>query len=248
MVNKVSQSSDHEVARSMSGIIKNRKKRNNLCLSDKVKVIDLLKSKKSYKDIVDIFDGKISKSQVAKISADREKILRLSEEGLIQPSARRMKNESRFPEIDEAVLKWFQMIRNPPHRKAPLPVSRAHIQVKARMEARLRKVENFFASDGWFQNWRKRYGIGISMKLFGEAADVDPKEMEPIIEEMRQKLKLYKAKNIFNMDETGLFYRALPNRTYLSSVELRKLIRGSNALKAKDRITLVLCINATGIN
>ena len=117
MVNKVGKTSDHEVARSMSGIIKNRKVRNNVCLSYKVKVIDLLKSKKSYKNIVEIFYWKISKSQAARISAHRYNILRLSEEGKIQPSARRMTNESCLPEIDEAVLKWFHMIRNPPHRK-----------------------------------------------------------------------------------------------------------------------------------
>jgi len=45
------------------------------------------------------------------------------------------------------------------------------------------------------------------MKLFGEAADVDPKEMETFMKETRQKLKLYKAKNIFNMEETGLLSR-----------------------------------------
>ncbi|EFX67751.1 hypothetical protein DAPPUDRAFT_63746, partial [Daphnia pulex] len=52
---------------------------------------------------------------------------------------------------------------------------------------------------------------------------------------------------IFNMDETGLFFRALPTRTYVCREEgQRKTVRGTKALRAKDRLTLVLCANATG--
>ena len=49
------------------------------------------------------------------------------------------------------------------------------------------------------------------------------------------------------MDETGLLYRALPTRSYISLEEgSRKNIRGTKVLRAKDRVTLVLCVNATG--
>jgi hypothetical protein len=49
------------------------------------------------------------------------------------------------------------------------------------------------------------------------------------------------------MDESGLFYRALPTRTYVSSEEGdRTRIRGSKTLRAKDRVTLILCVNADG--
>ena len=49
------------------------------------------------------------------------------------------------------------------------------------------------------------------------------------------------------MDESELFYRALPTRTYVSSEEGdRTRIRGSKTLRAKDRVTLILCVNADG--
>ena len=49
------------------------------------------------------------------------------------------------------------------------------------------------------------------------------------------------------MDETGLLYRALPTMRYISLEEgSRKNIRGTKVLRAKDRVTLVLCVNATG--
>jgi hypothetical protein len=49
-----------------------------------------------------------------------------------------------------------------------------------------------------------------------------------------------------NMDEFGLLYLALPTSSYVSLEEgSRKTIRGTKALPAKDRVTLVLCVNAT---
>jgi len=47
------------------------------------------------------------------------------------------------------------------------------------------------------------------------------------------------------MDETGLYFRCLSNRTYISAVSRRRA-RGSKEMKAKYRVTLVLAVNATG--
>ena len=49
------------------------------------------------------------------------------------------------------------------------------------------------------------------------------------------------------MDESALLYRCLPNRSYVSEGgDARQLGRGTKAMKAKDRLTMVLCVNATG--
>ena len=50
------------------------------------------------------------------------------------------------------------------------------------------------------------------------------------------------------MDETDLFFRAIPNRTYLkpSENDKRPAGHGLKAMKAKDRITIILCSNSTG--
>lgn len=49
------------------------------------------------------------------------------------------------------------------------------------------------------------------------------------------------------MDETGLFYNLLPNRSYVK-VEHHKNARGLKLVKAKDRVTLFIATNATGNN
>ena len=57
----------------------------------------------------------------------------------------------------------------------------------------------------------------------------------------------YAADHIFNMAETGLFYRCMPRCSYLlDGCDSRQAGRGMKSLKAKDRVTLVLCLNATG--
>ena len=169
------------------------------------------------------------------------------ESGLLNLQAKRTAKEAKYPEIDAAVLKWFSEMRSPIHRCKPLPVSRAHIQARALHEAKLRNILNFKASDGWFRNWRKRLSINKSVRLSGEAGDVNPEDILVPMRDLRQLLINYKPENIFNMDESGLFFRALPSRTYLlNEIENNRTARGTKALKAKDRLTILLCVNATG--
>ena len=65
------------------------------------------------------------------------------------------------------------------------------------------------------------------------------------MEAVRGLLQDLPPENIFNMDETGLFYRCLPNRSFVP-VEQRRAARGTKSMKAKERVTLVLACNATG--
>jgi hypothetical protein len=70
--------------------------------------------------------------------------------------------------------------------------------------------------------------------------DVQQDEVEPQMELLRQQLESYDPENIYNMDETGLNFRALPNRAYLAPDENRRDIRGSKAFAAKDVCTRLL--------
>jgi len=50
------------------------------------------------------------------------------------------------------------------------------------------------------------------------------------------------ADQIYNADETGLFYRMLPSKTLASKIE--KDAKGYK--KSKDRLTIMTCSNASG--
>lgn len=103
--------------------------------------------------------------------------------------------------------------------------------------------QEFLSSKGWFENLKSRFGLH-NIKVQGEtgSADVEatkvyPKTLAKIIEEGG-----YKGEQIFNADETGLNWKKMPRRTYISKNE--KVAPGFKA--AKDRITLLLCSNASG--
>ncbi|GFW22895.1 tigger transposable element-derived protein 1 [Trichonephila clavipes] len=69
------------------------------------------------------------------------------------------------------------------------------------------------------------------------AAKIFPEELAKIIEDGD-----YSADQVFNADETGLYWKKLPNRTYIAKDE--KTASGHKA--SKDRVTLLLCSNASG--
>ncbi|GFT74666.1 tigger transposable element-derived protein 1 [Trichonephila clavipes] len=81
-------------------------------------------------------------------------------------------------------------------------------------------------------------------KLGGESATADegvakifPEKLAKIIEDGD-----YSADQVFNADETGLYWKRLPNRTYIAKDEKT----ASGHKESKDRVTLLLCNDASG--
>ena len=91
----------------------------------------------------------------------------------------------------------------------------------------------------------KRHALR-SVTLHGEAGQVQASAVAKDIGILRSHLSDYDAEHIYNIDETGLFFKLLPRRTYISASEDRKSLRGVKAMKAKDRITALVCTNAMG--
>ncbi|XP_046382271.1 tigger transposable element-derived protein 1-like [Ischnura elegans] len=129
------------------------------------------------------------------------------------------------------------------------PLSFLTIQNKAKSLYELLKKQkgekggNFVASNGWFYRFKNRWNLH-NVKLCGEAASGDreaaenfPKVLEKIIEEGG-----YLSEQVFNVDETGLFWKIMPHCTFISKEE--KSAPGFKA--AKDRLTLLLGGNAMG--
>ena len=98
--------------------------------------------------------------------------------------------------------------------------------------------EEFAGSHGWFNRFKKRIGLH-NLKLSGEAASADTKAVKEFLAATLKEIieaEGYTAQQIFNIDETGLFWKKMPTRTYISKEE--KSAPGYKA--AKDRLTLML--------
>ena len=82
-------------------------------------------------------------------------------------------------------------------------------------EAKSLSITDFEASDGWFGHWRWRHCVTKKVRLQGEAGDVDLPAAEREMQQIRDSLRGYLPANVFDMDKAGLFYRAIPNQSYL---------------------------------
>ncbi|GFT17732.1 tigger transposable element-derived protein 1 [Trichonephila clavipes] len=101
----------------------------------------------------------------------------------------------------------------------------------------------FSASTGWLTGFIKRHSFH-NLKIKGEVASADEEAARKYPEKLAKIIKdgEYCAHQVFNADETGLFWKKMPTRTYIAKSE-----KTASGLKdAKDRVTLLLCSNASG--
>ncbi|XP_042900840.1 tigger transposable element-derived protein 4-like [Parasteatoda tepidariorum] len=139
-------------------------------------------------------------------------------------------------EIEVALLRWVREARS-----QNLPLTGHVLQEKAKVFADALGVTNFASSNGWLTRFKKRHGI-VCHKICGEEATVDKETVESFLSEKWPALrKNYAPRDIFNADETGLFFKALPSRTL--SIKGEKCSGGKCS---KERITVLVACNMDG--
>ena len=105
------------------------------------------------------------------------------------------------------------------------------LQGKAKRPSEELGDSEFTMSDGWLDRFKKRFNIR-SKVISGEAGGVREEIVTSWQERLPNILSGYSPENIFNKDETGQFFRALPNR---SLAEVSKQCTGGK--KSKERVT-----------
>ena len=106
-------------------------------------------------------------------------------------------------------------------------------------------LEDLKAGEKWAKNFMKRDNIH-SVQPYGEAGSVDQAAIKEGMDDIRALCAKYPARFIFNVDKTGLQWKLLPRRTYLSTSEGRKTARGSKSVYLTDRLSAVMCCHADG--
>ena len=150
--------------------------------------------------------------------------------------------KAKFEELEDKLYKWLETCR-----RVNLPVPPQMLRMKALKIAEQSEIptSEFCASNGWLRNFKRRHCLS-SMNLFGEGGEVD--KSNPVllenIERLKAEIDKFDTENIYNMDETGLFYRVLPRTTWITDDIDRSSVRGKKV--PKDRVTLTVCCNATG--
>ena len=60
--------------------------------------------------------------------------------------------------------------------------------------------------------------------LHSEAGEVDHEQIKSKIDEIRKDLESYDPENIYNWDETGLYFKLIPHSTYTARNEERRQV------------------------
>ena len=92
-------------------------------------------------------------------------------------------------------------------------------------------------SPGWLTNFKRRHNIK-SRKTHGEASSL-PQETHEEIRAIQTLCGEYPEEDIYNIDETGLFWRATPSQSL--TIKARP-----GRKRDKSRISIVCCCNFTG--
>lgn len=145
--------------------------------------------------------------------------------------------------MDKVLFLWIEDCNR---RKIPLNTSlikAKSMRVFNLLAEETSSSESFKSSNGWFSRFRERFSLH-SLKLNGDKASADDVsadlfkvQLAKIIED-----EGYLPDQVFNADESALFRKKMPDRTFISKAE-----KASSGFKAaKDRITVMLCTNASG--
>lgn len=137
--------------------------------------------------------------------------------------------------VEKALLLWFKQMR-----ESGALISRNMILEKAKKFA-VEMNSDFNPSSGWLHRWQKRENITLR-KVHGEGASANVEAANVFFDNVLPNLVLnYEPKDIFNADESGLFFRALPNSTLIKKGDQTRGFKSS-----KERLTLLFICNATG--
>jgi hypothetical protein len=114
------------------------------------------------------------------------------------------------------------------------------LREKAKKIAARLNIENFAASNGWITQFKERHGLVYKM-LASKSAAVDTETTELWLKRLPTLLEGYEPRDIYNVDETGLFCNILLDRTLALKGES---CHGGKS--AENRITVLLCVNSDG--
>ena len=208
-----------------------KKGRISLTLTDKIAIIHEVEKGKQQCQIAS--ERNLNKSTISKTIKNKSKIL--AQYAKFSPTAKKARS-SAFPNVDKALVEWFDC-----QRAKHIPISGPILIEQAKKFATQLNEVNFKGTTGWLDKWKIRHSISFGT-VSGEAGAVDDTVIENWLKNIWPVLKEgYELKDIWNCDETGLFYKLLPNKTMTRKGQLC-----TGGKLSKERITVLLTANADG--
>ena len=120
------------------------------------------------------------------------------------------------------------------------------IQERARRTAVALHVPEFMGSNAYIERFSRHTIVHKSIRLHGRGGSALPLDYLQRMEELQTVAVQDPLKNIYEMDESGLFYRVWRRKSYLAPNKDPRHARGAELQRHKSRITIVLCVKSDG--
>lgn len=204
------------------------RKYKSLTIVEKKKLIQKVEEGEKKSDVAKEF--KIPLSTLSTIIKHKEKVNVAQSAGV-----RKRTNKGEFPRLEQSLVIWLRQCRG-----KNVSISGNLLKEKAKEFASTLKINNFAASEGWLTNFKKRNGVTFK-KVCGESGSVNDAVCLDWYSKLKTLIANYDPRDIFNTDETGLFFKCLPDKTLTFKDE--KCHGGKHS---KERLTVLLAVNMDG--
>ena len=177
------------------------------------------------------------KTQIAQIVKSKDSLLSMYESNASGSRVHTtMKfRSSKFMDVNKALHDWYLLACS----KNIYPAGPQLIK-KAKEIAERLGIVDFQGSRGWLDKWKQRFNIK-QMKVCGESGDVQGETIDSWKERLPEIVEGYDVEDIWNMDETGIFWKALPDSGFG-----RKGSQCKGGKKSKQRVTVAFFVSAAG--
>lgn len=175
----------------------------------------------------------IPANTLSTILKNKEKILNTV--GVDNGKKRKRVKGPENPDVDQCVLKWFKQARD-----KNIPLSGTLVRAKAEEFGASLGKNNFKASTGWLDGFKERNEVSFKA-VCGESGAVDMDVANDWKDLCVQMIDDYADKDVFNVDETGLFYKCTPDKTLAFKNE-----KCSGGKHSKERLTVLMGANMDG--
>lgn len=216
-----------------------KRKHTTLNLEKKIEIIERLKKGESGASLAREYG--VGKSTIFDIKSKQEAILQFA---CKQDSSEGTKNRKTLKsadnnDLENALYLWFTQ-----RRSLGEPISGPMLCEKAlEFNKKLNGPTDFKASSGWLSKFKQRHGIR-QLDVQGESLSGDTVAAEAFIQLFKEIVgdKGFSRDDVYNADETGVNWRSLPRKSLAS----RNEIRAPGYKISKDRVTAMVCANASG--
>ncbi|XP_046519737.1 tigger transposable element-derived protein 1-like [Equus quagga] len=228
-------------AKTLSGVPKRKKA--VMCLTEKIRVLDKLRSGLSYSAVGREFN--VNESTIRYIQK-KEQEIRQSVREAAPESAKvtSIVRDAAMEKMEKQLTLWIhEMTTNERSVVDSVVVRLKAKEIYGHVTQGQENVKPFSASAGWLARFKRRYHMK-NVKLAGKAGSADREAAEEFKKYLLSIIheKGYMEEQVFNADETGLFYKNVGKRTYV----MRMASKAPGFKSFQDHATLLLCANAKG--